>query len=222
MKRLIAMLGCAALMSAAPAVAQTKTAKGTVTKVGANSVVVNVAGKDMTFNVDAKTTVVARGGSTKTREAQAAGKTGPGVADVLKAGDPVEVGYHEEGMHADTVRVIASQAPPPPPPAPKAEGASKPEAAPKPKAMTATGVVSAVTGNSLTIKEKTGDATFTVDTKTVVSGTGVGTAGRKLQEAGGKPTVNELVKEGDTVSVTYHEDGAAKNAATVRIVKKKM
>ena len=44
--------------------------------------------------------------------------------------------------------------------------------------MTATGVVSAVTGNSLTVKEKTGDATFTVDNKTVVLGTGLGTAGK--------------------------------------------
>ena len=34
MKRLIAMLGCAVLMSAAPALAQTKTVKGTVTTVG--------------------------------------------------------------------------------------------------------------------------------------------------------------------------------------------
>lgn len=218
MKRFIAMIACAVLVSAGPALAQTKTVKGTVTQVGANTITVNVAGKDMTFNVDAKTTVVARGGSTKTREAQAAGKAGPGVAEVVKTGEPVEIGYHETGMHADTVRVIASQ-PPPAPPAPKGEAKAEPA---KPKEMTATGVVSAVTGNSLTIKEKTGDATFTVDTKTVVSGTGLGTAGRKVQEAGGKPTLGEFVKEGDTVSVTYHEEGGAKTAARVRIVKKKL
>jgi hypothetical protein len=216
MKRLIAMLGCAVLVVAAPALAQTKTVKGTVTNVGANTLTVNVAGKDMTFNVDVKTTVVARGASTKTREAQAAGKAGPGITEVVKTGEAVEVAYHEAGMHADTVRALASQAPPPPPAAPKGEVAAKP------KAMTATGVVSAVTGNSLTVKEKTGDATFSVDSKTVVMGKGLGTAGKKLMEAGGKPTLGDFVKDGDTVSVTYHDMGGTKTASTVRIVQKKM
>ncbi len=213
MKPFIAMLACAVLVSAAPALAQTKTVKGKVTTVGANTVTVNVAGKDMTFNVDAKTTVVSKGGSTKTREAESAGKTGPGIADVLKAGESVEVAYHEADMHADTLRVIASVPPPP---------AAKADEAPKAKAMTATGVVSAVSGNSLTVNEKTGTATFTVDSKTVVSGTGLGTAGRKLQDAGGKPTLGEFVKEGDTVAVTYMEEGGAKKAEKVRIVKKKL
>jgi hypothetical protein len=218
MKRLIAMVGCAVLVAAAPALAQTKTVKGSVTNVGASSITVKVAGKDMTFNVDTKTTVVAKGASTKTREAQAAGKTGPGITEVVKMGEPVEVVYHEKEMHADTVRAISSV---PAASAAKSE-AAKGEAAAKPKAMTAAGVVSAVTGNSLTIKEKTGDATFSVDNKTVVSGTGLGTAGRKLMEAGGKPTLGDFVKDGDTVSVTYHDAGGTKTASTVRIVHKKM
>jgi hypothetical protein len=217
MKRLIAMLACAVLVSAAPALAQTKTVKGKITNVGANTITVNVAGKDMTFNVDVKTSVVAKGGGTKTREAQASGKTGPGIADVLKAGEAVEVAYHEAEMHADSVRVIASvpDAPPQPPPA-------KADAPAKPKGMTATGVVSAVSGNTLTVKEKTGDATFTVDNKTIVSGKGFGTAGRKLEDSGGKPTLGEFVKEGDTVTVTYVEEGGAKKASNVRVVQKKM
>lgn len=216
MKRFFAMLACAVLVSAAPALAQTKTVKGKLTNVGANTITVNVAGKDMTFNVDGKTNVVARGGSTKTRDAQASGKAGPGVADVLKAGESVEVAYHEAEMHADTVRVIAAA------PAAKADAAAKPEAPAKPKSMTAQGVVSAVSGNTLTIKEKTGEATFTVDSKTLVSGKGFGTAGRKLEEAGGKPTLTEFVKEGDTVAVTYVEEGGAKKASNVRMVQKKM
>ena len=214
MKRFFAMLACAVLVSAVPALAQTKTVKGKLTNVGANTITVNVAGKDMTFNVDAKTSVVARGGATKTREAQASGKTGPGIAEVLKAGEPVEVAYHEAEMHADTVRVIASVPNAPPP--------AKAEAPAKPKSMTAQGVVSAVSGNSLTIKEKTGDATFSVDSKTLVSGKGFGTAGRKLEDAGGKPTLAEFVKEGDTVAVTYVEEGGTKKASNVRMVQKKM
>ena len=216
MKRFIAMLACAVLVAAVPALAQTKTVKGKLTTVGANTITVNVAGKDMTFNVDTKTNVVARGGSTKTREAQTVGKTGPGVADVLKAGESVEVAYHEAEMHADTVRVIASVSNAQP------AAAAKADAPAKPKAMSATGVVSAVSGNSLTINEKTGTATFAVDSKTVVSGKGFGTAGRKLEDAGGKPTLGEFVKEGDTVAVTYVEDGGAKKASNVRVVQKKM
>jgi hypothetical protein len=227
MKRLIAMLGCAVLVTAAPALAQTKTVKGSVSAMTGNSITVKAAdGKDMTFAIDAKTTVIAKGGGTKAREAQAAGKAGTTLADNVKTGEAVEVVYHEKEMHADTVRAISmvpaasgakADAPKGEAAAPKGEAAAA-----KPKAMTATGVVSAVSGNSLTVKEKTGDATFSVDNKTVVSGTGLGTAGKKLMEAGGKPTLGDFVKDGDTVTVTYHDAGAAKTASTVRIVKKKM
>ena len=151
-----------------PALAQTKTVKGSVTNVGANSITVKVAGKDMTFNVDAKTTVVAKGAQHEDARGSGGRKDGAGITEVLKAGEAVEVVYHESGMHADTVRAIASVPPPPPAPKGEAQGA----AAAKPKAMTATGVVSAVTGNSLTVKEKAGDATFSVDGKTVVIGNG--------------------------------------------------
>lgn len=215
MKRLIAMLGCVVVVAAGPALAQaTKTVKGSVKEVGANTITVSVAGKDMTFNVDAKTTVVAHGGGTKAKAAEAAGKTGPGIAEVLKAGEPVEVAYHETGMHADTVKVIGSVPPPPPPPAPK-EAEDQ-----KTKAITESGVVSAVTGNSLTLKGKAGETTFTVDAKTVVSGAGFGSAGRKITDAGGKVTLSEFVHNGDSVTVTYHDTGVAKMASNVRVTKK--
>jgi hypothetical protein len=212
MKRLIMTLGCAVLVAAGPAIAQTKTVKGSVKEVGANTITVTSAGKDMTFNVDAKTTVVARGAGTKSKAAEAAGKTGPGIAEVLKAGQAVEVAYHEEGMHADTVRAIASV---PPPPAPKDAAAEQ-----KTKPLTESGVVSAVTGNSLTVKGKAGDTTFTVDAKTVVSGTGFGSAGRKITDAGGKPTLGDFVHTGDSVTVSYHDTGVAKMASDVRVTKK--
>jgi hypothetical protein len=213
MKRLIALLGCAVLVAAGTALAQgTKTVKGSVTAVGPSTITVNVAGKDMTFNVDAKTTVVARGGGTKAKAAEAAGKTGPGLSEVVKVGEAVEVAYHEAGMHADTVRAIASV--PPPPPAPKAGDEQKA------KPMTESGVVSAVSGNTFTIKGKTGETTFSVDPKTVVSGVGFGTAGKKITDAGGKPTLSEFVHMGDSVTVTYHDTGVAKMASNVRVTKK--
>ena len=216
MKRLIAMLGCAVLLAAAPpaAMAQaTKTVKGSVTTVGASSITVKVGDQDMTFAVDGKTEVVAPGGSTKTREAKAEGKPGPSLTDVVKTGQAVEVVYHVQGMHASMVRRIASV-----PPAPAATAGP---AAPAAKAQTATGVVSAVSGSSLTVKGKAGDETFTVDNKTTVSGTGIGTAARKMTEAGAKPTITDLVHDGDSVSVTYHDIDGAKHASVVRIVRKK-
>ena len=214
MKRLISLVACAALVGAVPAFAQTKTVKGSVKEVGANTITVTAAGKDMTFNVDAKTTVVARGAGTKAKAAEAAGKTGPGLSEVVKAGEAVEVSYHEAGMHADTVRAIASVPPPPPPPA------AKDAAEQKAKPTSESGVVSAVTGNSLTIKGKAGETTFTVDAKTIVSGTGFGTAGRKITDAGGKPTLGDFVHTGDMVTVTYHDTGVAKMATNVRMTKK--
>jgi hypothetical protein len=213
MKRLIALLGCAVLVAAGPAFAQaTKTVKGSVTAVGPSTITVNAAGKDMTFNVDAKTTVVARGAGTKAKAAETAGKTGPGLSEVVKVGEAVEVAYHEAGMHADTVRAIASV--PAPPPAPKAVDEQKA------KPTTESGVVSAVSGNTFTIKGKTGETTFSVDPKTVVSGVGFGTAGRKIADAGGKPTLGEFVHMGDSVTVTYHDTGVAKMASNVRVTKK--
>jgi hypothetical protein len=78
-----------------------------------------------------------------------------------------------------------------------------------------------VTGNSITIKGSGGDSTFTVDSKTTVVGTGVGTAGRKVMAEGGKPTLAEFVKEGDMVSVTYKEAAGAKQASVIRITRRK-
>lgn len=216
MKRFIAMIGCAVLLAASPpaATAQgTKTVKGSVTAVGPSSITVKVGEKDMTFAVDAKTQVVAPGGSTKTREAKAEGKPGPMLTDVVQTGQSVEVSYHEQGMHAAIVRRVGA-APPPPAPAAAAVAA--------PKAQSTTGVVSAISGSSLTIKGKDGETTFAVDSKTTVSGSGVGTAGRKISEAGEKPTISALVHEGDTVTVTSHEMNGTKTASVVRIVRKKV
>jgi len=237
MHRVPLTLVCAFALAAAPAMAQpakapaakdapaakaeaTKTATGTVTSVSGSSVTVKTASGDMTFNIDAKTHVVSPGGGTKNREAQAEGKPGVAVTDVVKTGQAVEVKYHETGMHAASIRTMASA-----PGAKAAAAASGGEAAPKPaapKAQTVSGTVSAVTGNSVTVKGAGGDSTFTVDEKTTVVGTGIGTAGRMVAAAGSKPTLDQFVKEGDTVSVTYKEAAGAKVAGTIRVTHKKM
>ena len=109
MTRIVASLLVLGLVLVSPAfAADTKTAKGKVKTVAADSLTVtDSAGKDWTFAVDAKTTVTATGGSHKTAETKAAGKT-PEITDVVKEGASVVVDYHEmEGgkMHAAKVRV---------------------------------------------------------------------------------------------------------------------
>ena len=228
MKRLMVAVGCAVALAASPAAAveraagtqaakpaagPTKTVKGTVTAVAGSSITVKVDGEDKTYNIDGSTRIVAPGGTTKTDIARKSGQPGPTAADVLKAGQAVQVTYHENGMHASVVRTIASV------PAPKAPAADAAE--PKAKTQTASGVVSAVSGSSLTVKGTGGEWTFQVDPKTTVSGRGLGTAGREITAAGGKTTLTEFVHEGDTVTVTYRDVGGTKQASLVRITRKK-
>ena len=75
---------------------------------------------------------------------------------------------------------------------------------------------------SVLMPDRSGTKDFAVDNSTTVSGTGVGTAGKKLLEAGGKPTLTDFVHQGDTVAVTYHEMAGTKHADIVRITRKKM
>lgn len=193
---------------AAPAWAQgTKKATGTLSAVSGSSITVKSAdGKDMTFTVDKDTKVQTPGGGTKTRQAQASGEAGPKLSDVLKEGEAVEVTYHEMNgaMHASEVRTMA-----------------KAPAAPDPTkvAHNAAGKVKDVSASSLTVTDKAGkDWTFSVDAKTMAIGKGMGTA---TKDTGGKGSLADLVKAGDTVSVTYHDmGGGTLHAATVRVTAK--
>ncbi len=87
------------------------------------------------------------------------------------------------------------------------------------KTMTATGDVTAVAADSLTVKTaKAGDLTFTVDTKTAVQAKGA-THKTEAAKADSKPTpITDFVKVGDHVSVKYHDMGATKHAADVRVL----
>jgi hypothetical protein len=203
MRRFILSIASAALLVAAPLTAHaqaTKTVSGTITEIAADAMTIKADGKDMKFTIDAKTQVTSPGAGTKSREAEAKGK-GLGVLDILKVGQAVEVRYHDD-MHAASIRTISTV----------------PSGA---KAQTAAGVVASMTGNSLTVKGTSGEWTFTIDEKTNVVGTGVGTAGAKAKAEGKKPAFSELVHEGDSVSVTYHDVDGTKHASVVRITKRK-
>src|SRR6186713_2306514 len=85
------------------------------------------------------------------------------------------------------------------------------------KTLTAAGKVSAVTADSVTVKGKDAEWTFSVDKATTVTAKG---ASHKMASLGAdkKPAaVTEFVAVGDEVTVKYHDMGATKHAATVTV-----
>lgn len=117
------------------------------------------------------------------------------------------------GLFIAAVLVAApafAQSQPPAAPAAKTMGAASA------KTMTATGTVSAVSADSVTVKGKTAEWTFAVDKSTVVIAKG-GSHKMDAMKADKKPTtITEFVSVGDDVSVRYH-DGATKHAANVTV-----
>ncbi|HTK28291.1 MAG TPA: DUF5666 domain-containing protein [Vicinamibacterales bacterium] len=185
----------------------TKTARGTVTAMAGDSVTVKVKNQDMKFAVDEKTEVIAPGGGHKEAAAKREGASGAKLGDVIKAGQSVEVSYHDMGggmLHAASIRAIASAG----------EGSMSSD---KPAAMHANGKVKSVTGDSLVIDASGKDMTFAVDAQTRFTGTGLG---RKASASGGKLAVTDAVAMGDSVTVTYHDMGGSMHAAEVRVTAK--
>lgn len=193
----------------------TKSVSGTVTAVGPDSLTVKVNDHDMKFVVDKTTEVIARGGTTAERAAKAEGKSGPALSTMLKAGQRVEVKYHEAAMHAASIRVLPGAAPA----APAAAAAPAPTAGEKekPKSETVSGTVTSMTGTSLTVKTSAGESTFAIDAKTKIIGTGLGTKTQEAAAAGKKQVLSDVVGVGDSVSVSYHDMAGAKQASEVRV-----
>jgi len=87
------------------------------------------------------------------------------------------------------------------------------------KTMSASGTVKSVSSDSLVVTDKNGkDWTFAVDSSTSIVAKGAShmTAEKKAE---GKPvTLTDAVKEGEKVSVKYHEMGGKMHAASVRVM----
>ena len=88
------------------------------------------------------------------------------------------------------------------------------------KTLSVTGTVSAVTDSSLTVKAKAGEMVFTIDKDTDVIGIGAGRKSAELKKAGKPTAITEFVQTGDSVVVRYHDMGATKHAASVRVTNK--
>jgi Domain of unknown function (DUF5666) len=206
--------GIFAVVTAAPAaLAQekdTKWVRGTVTAVTGDSITVKAKGKDYRFAIDRTTEVEAPGAGRKTRAAQKAGEGGVSVADVIKVGSGAEVRYHDQAGTLHAARIRGGLSP--------SEGSTSDD--PAPKATSASGTVSAVTNDSLTVTSGANSWTFAVDKSTKVVGEGVGTLSRKMKEAGKGMTITDAVGVGDTVTVSFTEAGGAKTATNVNITRK--
>jgi Domain of unknown function (DUF5666) len=202
---LLIVLVFGAFVGLSPAAAQSKEARGTVTAVTDSSLKVKVGAQEMTFAVDSKTAVLARGAGRATRDAQATGAPGIKIGDAIKVGGAVIVQYTEAGgkMTATEVRAVSDAG---------EGGGSVATAAPPSKNVT--GKVKSATADSLVVTADNKDVTFAVTPETKVEGRGAGTA---TQAAGGRIAFNTLVGTGDTVVVTYQEAGATMRATEVRI-----
>jgi hypothetical protein len=191
----------------APAVAgDAKVARGTIASIAAQSVTVTVGDHDMTFHVDNKTRVEARGGSTKTARAAVTGKPGVHIDELLKTGQSVAVTYTDMAgaLQATEIRAI-----------PKAGPAKAAE-------LRSTGVVKAIGSDWITISGKSGggasfEQTLKIDAKTTVLAKGASTA---VAAKGGRAPFAELVKGGDRVSVSYRQVADGLVASDLRVVGK--
>jgi ribosome maturation factor RimP len=208
MRRALGLVGIAALVvlvMAMPVGAQQKWVRGTVITMAGDTITVRVGPQDMTFTVDASTTVIGTGAGVADTKARQMGR-GPKLSDVVKTGEAVEVHYVEKGTanYATTIRrgVVPTEV--------KAESSGR----------SALGVVKDVTGSSLTVTADGKDMTFTVDSSTRALGTGAGTLTRQKQAEGQKPVLADFVGKGDDVIVNYREKGGAMIASEVRIMRK--
>jgi hypothetical protein len=184
--------------------------RGTISALSGDSVTVKVRDQEMKFRVDAKTVVEARGAGTKDRAAEAAGKPGPKLSEVVKTGDAVEVTYVDApsgALRATHIRSIVSVG-------------NTGDA--KPSEMVSNGVVKSVTASAVSISGSLGSGatftqSFTIEPSTKVIAKGAGTA---AAAKGGKLVLTDAVAVGDRVSISYHEGGGALQASEVRVLMK--
>lgn len=91
------------------------------------------------------------------------------------------------------------------------------EQAQTPKTITVMGTVTEVATDSMTVKGKTETWTFTIDKETSVTAKGATTKTLELRREGKGTKLTDFVKAGDSVTVSYHEVGAAKHASNIRV-----
>lgn len=85
--------------------------------------------------------------------------------------------------------------------------------------QTARGTVSSVAGDTISVNVGGKEMKFTADSKTMVTAAGAGTKARAAAAAGQPgPKLNELLKAGEAVVVTYTAMGSMMHASAVQVV----
>jgi hypothetical protein len=185
---------------------ETRTARGSVTAVGGDSITVKAGERELKFTVDSKTLLTASGAGTAERKADAAGKPGPRLGDFVKAGDAVEVSYQESTMRASSIRRVNSPGP--------GGGSVSGD-----RAETANGTVDSISGSTLSISGSAGSGgsfkqSYAIDANTKVIALGASTA---AAAKGGKVVLTDFVGVGDQVTVTYRKSASGLHAEEVRV-----
>lgn len=185
----------------ATAEAQNKEIRGSAVAVSDSSLTVKAGEQTLSFVINSDTLVEARGASTRSRRAEAVGKS-PGikVTDYVHSGDPVLVSYRQaDGKNlALTVRPIAAVG---------TGGAAD-------SAKNVQAKVKSISGNTLILDQDGRDMTFTVDRDTDVLTVG-GT--RATRRAGGALPITDFVHTGDIVRVEYQEAAGSMKAIQIQV-----
>jgi hypothetical protein len=95
--------------------------------------------------------------------------------------------------------------------------AGQAQAKPPSKTLVASGTVEKVAPDSITVKGKTESWTFTVDKETTVTAKGATHKTLELKSEGKGTKLTDFVKNGDQVTVSYHDMGSMKHAAQIRV-----
>ncbi|MCU0251142.1 MAG: DUF5666 domain-containing protein [Vicinamibacterales bacterium] len=189
--------------------AQTKWVRGTVVSVTGDTFVVKAAGQEMTFKVDTSTELTARGAGKAQAAAEAKGAAGVKFADFVKSGVGVEVHYKDVGGTMMATEVHSGL--------PPTEGSVSKEST---SGGSARGTITAISNASVSVKGDAQDWTFSVDPKTLVLGTGMGTITRQFKEQGKSPTITDLLGVNDRIVVYFKEAGGAVRASEIRVIAK--
>ena len=202
----IVLLFVGAVLTVRADAQETRTARGSVTAVGGDSITVKAGERELKFTVDSKTLLTASGAGTAERKADAAGKPGPRLGDFVKAGDAVEVSYQESNMRASSIRRVNSPGP--------GGGSVSGD-----RAETANGTVDSISGSTLSISGSASSGgsfkqSYAVDANTKVIAVGASTA---AAAKGGKLVLTDFIGVGDQVTVTYRKSASGLHAEEVRV-----
>jgi hypothetical protein len=179
-----------------PADAQTREARGTVTRIGDATLSISAGTQELTFVVNSETHLEVRSAAKKVQQNQP-GNPSPRVKDFFEVGQAVLVRYKESGgtNHALDISRVGSA------------GSGE-------TTRNADGKVKSVTPTQLTIAGDGRELTFGInkDTGVVMKG-----ATNATKAAGGSTPITAFVHAGDTVTVTYGDAAGSLIASEVRV-----